>query len=953
YALMGGLGMKVSEDGRVVTFRTAADWPIVVLRLLGLADEDGRAGDARWERVEPPGEDGTALRLVLDPGGLRFPITARALFEVGKRSGNSPGSPARADNASAAPPMAQPVPAAAPTNDTCDGGEVLPGAGPFPAFSSVVDLTDATTTGDPPAPACQPDVTRSVWYRFTPAVTGAYDIAVCTDAGTATTLEDTVVAIYASTGACAGLTSLPGGCDDDSCGAAGLQSRLAGVPLAAGVTYHVVVWSFGAVAPPAGEGDVQLRVDFAPGGMPPDNDRCEGAETIPAAGPFPWLSGVIPDISAATLLGDPSPPSCQPNVSRSVWYRFTPATPGRYNFSVCADGPTGTTVDDTVLAVYASNGDCSGFDEMPGGCDDDSCAGEPAQSVSVGVPLLAGVVYDVVVWKYGSAPPAAGDTALQLRVDRVAGPSNDTCAGAAPLLLDAPVSGTTALALDDTRLPAASTCFQGVGQTPSQAAGRDVAYRFTAPEGGSYSFRVSGYPIPGNLAIYAAADCPAGPGPALVTTCLGAANRSATQPEEIACLALAAGQTITVYVDEDSTTAGGGFTIEANRCVWEGEPDDAPATAAPLVCFTEGGIRPAADADFFALGSPESGSRVFAIADGAAANSGDLDLRVTTAADTLECDDFNNDAPFGATCPNVAGTPLNGAPAFLRLSHYSASAQSEPYRLCAAVQPPAARAIVEVEPDDTPASATAAAAGWFAGALSGAADVDLFGFDAAAGDLVMIGLDLDPLRNNTPWNGWLAILDPAGATLLVVNDPSSASSTLSGAGSLAATSPSSPGETLLYRVRSAGIYYAKVGWSSGIPGDYLLSIARNGHVGGDGDGDGHADSGDCAPADPAAWAVPGEATGLVLQTGGPATLLTWSPPVASGGSSIRYDLLRSTRADDFSAATCLLSNATVTSTTDPELPASAFFYLVRAGNPCGGNLGRRSDGTPRSAPTCP
>src|SRR4029434_6897796 len=101
------------------------------------------------------------------------------------------------------------------------------------------------------------------------------------------------------------------------------------------------------------------------------------------------LTSITPDISGATTTGDPPAPSCQPNVSRSIWYSFTPAQSGRYSFSVCADGPTGSTVDDTVLAVYSSPAACSGLSQVSGGCDDDSCPSEAAQSRTSGIDLTS------------------------------------------------------------------------------------------------------------------------------------------------------------------------------------------------------------------------------------------------------------------------------------------------------------------------------------------------------------------------------------------------------------------------------------------------------------------------------------------------------------------------------------------------------------------------------------
>ena len=933
---------KVSEDGRSIRFEGRDGNPTFVSRDLSAVDAAGREVGAGWESLATA-SGGRMLRLVLATEDHAPPVSVSSRF--------APRKAARRPDPSSE--LASPA-VTAPANDTCAGAATISGSGPFPFLSPIVDLAGATDDGDPAGPACQPDVSHGVWFRFTPALDGDYSFSVCSDEPTATSVEDTVLALYTEDAPCAAPAAIAGACSDDACGAAGLQSRLDAVPLTAGRTYAVLVWIYGTADPLPGSSEVQLLVNRLPPAVPPPaNDRCESAEIIPPAGPFPYLTSVVSDISGATTAGDPPLPSCQPNVSRSVWYRFVPAAGGRYVFSACADAPTGTTVDDTVVGVYAAGVACTGQTELAGGCDDDSCSGEPAQSRAGPVDLAAGAAYDVVVWKYGLSAPASGSTAVQLRVEPVTAPANDTCAQAAILPLERPAAGTTAAAGDDLRLPAGTSCYAGPGQTASIGSGRDVVYRFTPPESGRFSFRVTAQAA-GNLVVYAGAACPSGGPPATLTGCLAAANRSVSQPEEIDCLGLAAGSSILVIVDEDAATAGGvPFTIEANRCAPEIEPNGAPAAAGTTACLLEGAIVPAGDADFFALGAPPASSRVFAIVDGAAAGSADFDLRVTTVADTLEYDDLNNDSLFGTNSPNVSGTPLTGAPSFLRVSHYSAVAQSQPYRLCSTVRPPASQAAAETEPNDATAAATPLPGGYASGTLASPADVDLFAFDAAAGDLLQVGLDLDPQRNGTPFNGSLAILDGGGASLLAVNDASGAASTLSGAGSLTAASPSSPGEALLYRVATAGTYLARVGFSSGTPGDYLLSIARHASAGAaDGDGDGIADLEDCAPADPAAWAPPGEATDLrFADTSG--ALLSWLPPAAPGGLSPRYDLLRSTRKDDWQGAVCLLSGTSATTWSDPANPPVAFYYLVRSRNACGSNSGSGSNGVPRSLPACP
>jgi hypothetical protein len=949
FALGGSLTPKVAEDGRAITFLDAGGRPVLIDREARAADAHGRDVTVRWQRLETPASPSGRLRLVVEGGGHADPVSVMGLLVTAKGEAAGAGAPVAG--------LPEIAPLAAPANDQCAGAEAIPGTGPFPYLSSVHDITDATMLDDPPLPSCQTNLSSSVWFSFTPAANGSYSLSLCADGPTGTTVDDTVLAIYEATGDCAGFTEVAGGCDDDSCGAGDLQSVIGHIDLAAGARYYVVAWKYGATAPPAGLSGIQLRVDQnPPPGPAPANDRCGGAEIVPASGPFPYLTSVTADISGATTTGDPPPPTCQPNVSRSIWYVFTPANAGRYTFSACADGPTGTTVDDTTMAVYEAAGACSGFTQLAGACDDDSCAGEAAQSVIRDVPLSAGTTYYLVVWQYGLAPPAAGNTAIQVRVSEELAPGNDTCSGAPGLALDTPVSGTTANAGNDYQLPAGSACFTGIGQTPSTASGGDVAYTFTVPRDGRYSFRVSGYEAVKNAVLYVSSDCPAGPAPASVSGCLGAANRNAGYPgEEVFCLAVAAGQTLEVFVDENAATAGSPFMLEVNECRQEAGSNDAPGSAGEPACGVEGSIGPAGDADFYAVGTPPAGSRLFALVDGAAANSTDFDLRVTTGVDTLEYDDLNNDTPFGNVSPNVAGTPLTGAQSFLKVSHYLTGAQSEPYRLYATIQPPPDAATREIEPNDSPAAATFGLNLYYTGALSGQADADIFSFTAAAGDLLYVGLDLDPLRDNTPFNATLALLGASGSTLATVNDGGSTSQTVPGNSSLSAATPASPGEGIVYRTPASGTHYARIGWSSGIPGDYLLSIARNCTVGTppDADSDGVPDESDCAPGDPTTWAIPGEATGLIVAGEPDATSLQWSAPADPGGTAVVYDVLRSDTAMDFTTPACLARDLATISAADPDLPAAAFYYLVRSRNACGVNAGTRSDGTPRVTGDCP
>lgn len=591
---------------------------------------------------------------------------------------------------------------------------------------------------------------------------------------------------------------------------------------------------------------------------PPPNDTCGGAEVIPSAGPGPYLSAVTADITDATTTGDLSPPPGCPigaaSPSRSIWYTFTPSSTGTHVVSICADAPTVTTVDDTILGVFTSStGTCGGvFTSVV--CDDDACTTEGLQSV-VSTSLTAGTTYFLQVWKWDNVAPTVGNTAVQVRITRPAAPpANDNCSAPADVFLDTPLVGTNAGAINDYQLSGAA-CFTGIGQTASTAVGRDTVHRFTAPAADTYSFKTQSLVLSGNPVLHVASTCPAAPPPVTLATCLGASNRNTTTSalsaaEEVFCLPLVAGQVVYVYVDEAAASiAGGQYRLEVNRCRRENEPpaasNDTPATAIAPLCGIEGSITPAAEADFYLLGNFPPDSRVFAMADGVAGSSNDFTMRVTTVADTLQYADDSLDAGFGQLSPSAGGTKTVPGDTYLRMAMFSAAVQSEPYRLYAVVQRPGFQ-VPESEPNNNviQAQSNGAAVNYFAGDLPGpspSTDVDLYPFTAVPGDLIIAGLDSDPEYDATSVNAALALLNSSGTVLVAVDDTSGtfdAPTTRPVSPGLTSTIPHSPSEHFTFRVTQAGTYYVRVmpGVSAALPraGTYLLSIAKNCLTGGGG-----------------------------------------------------------------------------------------------------------------------
>ena len=585
---------------------------------------------------------------------------------------------------------------------------------------------------------------------------------------------------------------------------------------------------------------------------PPSNDLCSGAVSIPGSGPFPALSPVV-NVAEATETGDPAASCAAGNRFKSVWFTFTPSQSANYLIQTCNPSTltsvahSGGVLGDTVLSVFTSNdGTCNGTFAEFGGCNDDGCPLVNGPNSGGGstqiLALTAGTTYYILVWKFGPQAVLEPRNGVQLMVT-TATPPNDTCAGSLPLSLNVPVPGTTSNGINDYQLAAGDACLTGIGQNATTAPGVDLVYSFTAPAAGQYSFRVNTYRTTdgatqsANPAIYLSSSCPAATvGVPVEVPCLAAANRSALG-EHISGVSLASGQTVYLYVDSSGMGSVMNFIAEVYSTTLEVEPNDTPATASAPSSYNgvEGSVGSVGDVDFYSLGSPAAGSRVFAMVDGLGSNDDAFQLRVTSATGTIESDAGNNDVKFGSSSSNVAGTTAPGGPLYLRVSHSSAA--SAPYRIYAVVQPASTSAAEEIEPNGTIELADSEAGNYFAGEITPSSDVDVYAFEATVGDLIYLALDQDPtlvpgnVGSTSPFNGKIDLLNNVGAYLIGVDDSGGSSSAVSGAGDLAAAVPNKPAESLVFTARYTGIYYARVASSSTGTGDYLLSIARGGEVG--------------------------------------------------------------------------------------------------------------------------
>lgn len=577
----------------------------------------------------------------------------------------------------------------------------------------------------------------------------------------------------------------------------------------------------------------------------PVNDACGGAEVMTlGAGPTVSSTATRIDLTASAV---EAVFACTTSVKNSVWYTFTPATSGLYRVETCG----AATNYDTVLQVYS--GTCGALTTLGSpGCND---TGGCAAASMVVVPLTGGTTYFVQVALWSSFTADATMTTA-LTVTEVVTPANDRCTASTPALtVNTPVTVTTnQLTNNDSQLGGvldggAGTCFVGLGHGTTAATnaspGRDVVYSFTPPATGNYNVRL-GFPNASvNTILYMTDSCVVAMTPPQIYSppqCIAASNRggaSTSAAEELVCVPLTSGTPYFIWADEGALSTNG-FTseLEVTACTPEVEPNDTFAQAAPLSCPVTGGITTNGEVDFFALGTNPVGARVYALVEAAAAGSAgststDFDLRLTTATDTLEYDSSDVDLNFGGNSGQIAGAPLPGSAATLRVNYASATTAREPYRVYSVIQPGTPTA--EAEPNDTLPAASGAASNYFSGDVTSTTDVDLFAFEGRVGDLLFLSLDSQPTRTGTTATGnhTLQLLSSSGLVLSSVNDSNTTVNNTVVTGSLTSTSPAVPSEALVYRVRTTGTYFARVARTSTTgTGQYVLSISKDCTIGG-------------------------------------------------------------------------------------------------------------------------
>ncbi len=209
----------------------------------------------------------------------------------------------------------------------------------------------------------------SVWYRWTPSVSGPVTVAICN------TGFDNLLAVYTG--------SAVGDLDLVASNAFGCE---VGFTAEAGQTYSIAVDGFRDPSGAIARGDLELEIRRA---NPPPNDQFADAELL--AGPLP--------ITTTGTNVDATKSAVEPNHNgnrggASVWYRWTPATSGTAAIDLCDSG------FDTVLAVYTGSAEDS-LSEVAS--NDDGC-GTTRSRITLGV--TAGTTYRIAVdGFFGSTGP--------------------------------------------------------------------------------------------------------------------------------------------------------------------------------------------------------------------------------------------------------------------------------------------------------------------------------------------------------------------------------------------------------------------------------------------------------------------------------------------------------------------------------------------------------------------
>ena len=272
----------------------------------------------------------------------------------------------------------------APANDNCaDATVAVLGANPFDNTFAATEFADPTCGFQGIA------FLKDVWFTFTPATSGFYNLETCSGA----TPFDTGIEVWDGCPVKGGMMLA---CNDDGAGCPAFASSL-DVDMTAGVTYTIRVGGWDGDA-----GATDLNISVSSG--PPTNDECSGAIALAVGTTAFSTVGASGTTPACTKFGNA-------NIYNDLWYSYTAEGDGNCTISLC-----GATFD-TKIAVFDG---CGGALVA---CNDDLCELQSELSFTP----TCGTTYLISVGAFGAAGFGSGDIALT---------QDGTCGTACPSDLD-------------------------------------------------------------------------------------------------------------------------------------------------------------------------------------------------------------------------------------------------------------------------------------------------------------------------------------------------------------------------------------------------------------------------------------------------------------------------------------------------------------------------------------
>ncbi|MBN1510759.1 MAG: proprotein convertase P-domain-containing protein [Phycisphaerae bacterium] len=552
----------------------------------------------------------------------------------------------------------------------------------------------------------------------------------------------------------------------------------------------------------------------------PANDTPAGAQVIGPAVPaviYGTLEGAADDVNVSGLASVPDAYIDGPD----VFYSFTPATTDTYRIQLLPWQKAPLRSSERRMSIYVAT-DLGVTPFMDG-----NRAPSSARPVHVDVLLTGGVTYYIGV---DNNLETRDNVCFTLIVDTLSPVIPDDCVSIETI----PSTSLPYAVLNN--IDASSNNFefidQGTGRcavaASTTATGIDHVFLFTPTANGDYAFELVSEGFDG--VIYIDDSCPF-PGDG----CMGASHNgmSGSGKHDLVVATLEANKDYWIVVDEDDgTNTTGTYTLIVDTAYGyemnETEPNDTPATATPLTTPLNGGqILGPLDIDYYAV-TGLTGDRMYAYVNNGGSSNTTLDMDVwfyaTDGATLIEFDDEDGDGHtagddyddleyiYSTSSPVIAGARMTADGTHYLAVDYQGTSPSvvHRYRLHVGVEPASRPPAPECEPNDAIVSADRSGKDYYGGVIATDGDLDVYAFEAAAGDRVFVALDGDPERDATGFDapstdakafaGLVKVYDPAGD--LLFDDISDSNSIQSG--------PDYPAQGAFFVARVTGTHYVSV-----------------------------------------------------------------------------------------------------------------------------------------------